>query len=129
MLNVLLIDDSPSDVLLVRTALRQSPIPADVVVASDGEQALKLLEKTGFDLVLLDLNLPRLDGHTILKQIRLQNGPPVVVFSGSANPEDRQMALELGAVDYVVKPSHLDDFYSAVLGILERWSGNLPSAD
>jgi DNA-binding response OmpR family regulator len=122
---VLLVEDSPSDTLLVADGIRRSTIPADIVIADDGEKALEFLEKAScLDLVILDLNLPKFDGHTILKQCRPQNGPPVVVFTGSNNPVDRELALGLGAVDYIVKPVHYQAFFDAVQGILSRWTGN-----
>src|SRR5579871_662525 len=98
MLNVLLVEDQLSDVLLVREAMRRSPIAADVDIAYDGEQALKLLEQPSFDLVMLDLNIPKCNGHTILEKCMGRSGPPIVVFTGSQNPADMERALALGAV-------------------------------
>jgi CheY-like chemotaxis protein len=122
-LHVLLIEDNPSDVLLIREAMGRSPIPADVTIASDGEQGLRLLTGARFDLVILDLNVPRFHGHGILAHYHqnqdIQEGPPVFVLSGSNNPRDREAALALGAQDYVVKPRRFEDFMQAVRGILE----------
>jgi DNA-binding response OmpR family regulator len=120
---LLLIEDNPPDVLLMRDAVRRSSIAADVVIAYDGEQALHLLEQSAFDLVVLDLGLPKFDGQTILKKHWCPNGPPLVVFTGSENPQDRKLALELGVADYVTKPLRYDDFSRAVQDILERYSG------
>jgi len=120
MLHVLLIEDSPPDVLLVREGVRRSPVPADLVVASDGEQGLDLLSRSRFDLVILDLNVPKVRGHAVLDRRRLEAGPPVVVFTGSDNPTDREIALAFGAKDYVVKPREFIAFMQAVNGILEK---------
>jgi DNA-binding response OmpR family regulator len=121
MLHLLLAEDNPGDVMLVREALRTSSIAADLVVAYHGEQALRFLASQRFDLVILDLNLPKADGHAILqKYARLKGSPPIVVFTSSSSPSDRERALAAGTKEYVVKPSGLDDFMKAVHGILER---------
>jgi DNA-binding response OmpR family regulator len=109
--------------MLVREALRTSSVSADLLVAYDGEEALKYLASRSFQLVILDLNLPRANGHTILeRRARLDGAPPIVVFSSSRGERDRQQALQLGAREYVVKPSHLDEFVQTIHGMLERWN-------
>jgi len=109
--------------MLVREALRTSAIAADLVVAYDGEQALRFLPSQRFDLVILDLNLPKADGHAILqKYARVEGSPTIVMFTSSSSPTDRDAALAAGAKEYVVKPTLLDEFIQSVQGILERWS-------
>jgi len=129
MLHPLLIEDNPADVLMVREALRASAIPADVMIAYDGEQALRLLGEMRFkpDFVILDLSLPKYDGLTVLEKYRAQDGPPVVVFTRSRNEHEKQRALALGARDYVTKPTAFKPFMEAVQGIVERW-GNAAAA-
>ena len=123
MLHLLLAEENPGDVMLVREALRTSTIAADVRVAYDGEQVLRLLASQPFDLVILDLNLPKTDGQAILQKYgRLEESPPFVVLTSSSNPSEHERALAAGAKEYVVKPSGLDDFMKAVHGIVERWS-------
>ncbi len=126
MLHILLVEDNPADVLLVREGIRSSSVNADVVIAYDGEQALYFLNEFKFkpDFIILDLNLPKFNGFEILERYRVKDGPPVVVMSGSDNPWDRQRAMELGAREYIVKPIHLNDFIEAVRGLLERWKNN-----
>jgi two-component system, chemotaxis family, response regulator Rcp1 len=68
MVHVFLVEDNPSDVFMIREGMRKSPIPADVVIAYDGEEALELIGTFHFDLVILDLNVPKFDGYTILQQ-------------------------------------------------------------
>jgi two-component system response regulator len=130
MLHLLLIEDNPADVMMVREALRGSPIPADVMIAYDGEQALKLLEGGGSksDFILLDLSLPKGDGHSILERQKSSNGPPIVVFTNSSNGEDKRRALENGASDYVIKPAGFKAFMLAVQDIVERWAAPRPPA-
>jgi DNA-binding response OmpR family regulator len=123
-LHILLVEDNPGDVLLVREGIRRSSTSADVIIAYDGEQALRLLTELSFepDFILLDLNLPRFDGFTILERYRTENGPPVVVLTGSDRDGDRKRALALGAQDYVVKPVGFDAFIDTVTSIVERWT-------
>ena len=126
MLHILLIEDSPSDVLLIREAIRTSPIPADVMIAYDGAQALRLLGEFQFkpDFILLDLSLPKVGGLEVLERYRpnAEGGPPVVVFTGSRNPDERARAMALGAREHIVKPTELVQFMGAVRGALERWA-------
>jgi DNA-binding response OmpR family regulator len=124
MFHILLVEDNPSDVLLIREAMRRSSVPADVVIAYDGERALALLRGVRFHLVILDLNVPKFSGHTILEQCRVLSDAPVVVMSGVNNPIDKEMALGLGAKEYVVKPQSFEGFIRAVHGMLERWRQN-----
>jgi two-component system OmpR family response regulator len=98
-------------------------VDTNLTIAQDGEQALTHLRGSQFNLVILDLNLPRRDGQTILRLCATADGsPPFVVFSGSESPSDRELALLAGAKEYVVKPSGLDDFIESVQGIVKRWS-------
>jgi DNA-binding response OmpR family regulator len=124
MLRLLLAEDNPADAMLVREALSASPVATDVLVAKDGEQALGYLQTESFDLVILDLNLPKVDGHGILgRSGNLARLPVIVVFTSSSNPVDRNRALKAGAKDYVVKPIGLEEFTQAVQDIVQRWSG------
>jgi len=129
MLHILLVEDNSADVLLIRESLRTSPIAADVTIAYDGEEAVRLLSDADFkpDFVILDLNIPRFDGFKILEYHRTDHGPPVIVFTGSANPADRERAFELGAHDYFTKPMGKRPFIEAIHEILERWGRPLDS--
>src|SRR5215472_15126388 len=125
MLHVLLVEDSPADVMMVREAMRKSPVPADMVIAYDGEQASELLgSRLAFNLVILDLNVPKYDGHRLLREHRLPEGAPVVIFTGSEKPSDKDKALALGARDYVLKPRKFDEFVGTVQEILRRYAAS-----
>jgi CheY-like chemotaxis protein len=119
---VLLADDNPSDVYLIREALREHAVDCTLRVASDGKDALRILSSEASDvdvrsisLIILDLNLPRHDGIEILQRLRdsaMLQHVPVVVLTSSDSPRDRLMANQLGAVRYLRKPSNLNEFLS-----------------
>lgn len=113
-LNVLLVEDSPADVFIAREALRDTLMPVRLHVLNDGHQAVKYLtnqapytdaEKP--DVVLLDLNMPKLNGHQVLQEIRLVRGMhdiPVVLLTASDNYEDVEKAQNRGMNFYLRKP-------------------------
>jgi|SRR5579863_2978377 len=117
---VLLADDNPSDVYLIREALREHDVACNLRVASDGRDALNIISGAAsgagaISLIILDLNLPRHDGIEILQRLRESPGMehvPVVVLTSSDSPRDRLIANQLGATRYLRKPSSLDAFLS-----------------
>jgi len=125
MVHILLIEDNVADVLLVREALRSCSIPADVMIAYDGEQGLRMLTELNLkpDFILLDLNLPKFSGLQLLQRYNTQQGAPVIVLSGADNRGDGERALELGAREYVQKPMDFRKFIQTVHEIVGRWAG------
>ena len=117
-LNFVLAEDNPGDVFLVRRALDAQLLSYDLVVVNDGEEALLIVAQMAngekhFDLILLDLNLPRRDGAEILGQLRSHislNHIPAVLLTSSDSPQDRDRCLRLGANQYFQKPSNLASF-------------------
>jgi len=117
---ILLAEDNPADVYLIREALHEHDVDASVRVAADGREVLSLVcpDPAGaavprFDLIILDLNLPRHDGIEILEQLRTSATlarVPVVVLTSSDSPRDQKIANQLGATCYLRKPSSLDQF-------------------
>jgi two-component system, chemotaxis family, response regulator Rcp1 len=112
---ILVVEDNPADVYLIRSALEEHSIDAVVDVVSDGERARALAREFDEgssqwpDLVLLDINLPKIDGLELLR--RLSAAPcPIIVMSSSQSPSDRQQALDHGAACYFWKPTDLDGF-------------------
>jgi CheY-like chemotaxis protein len=124
-IEVFLVEDNPADVLLVRVALSQFPVPLKVIVAKDGEQALKMLSSPDFQpqVIILDLNMPRVDGQAVLQQYQQKN-IPIVIFSSTQNKAEVQKALSLGAREYVQKPIGFEPYAHAVRGIVERWTSS-----
>jgi two-component system, chemotaxis family, response regulator Rcp1 len=128
-LQILLIEDNPADIVLAREALAGYPTPVSLHVARDGEDALAMLSNREFhlDIIILDLNMPRVDGHTLLSQCRRRD-VPIVIFSSTQNVTEVRRALALGAVEYVLKPIGFEAYADAVRGIVNRWSGHLVHA-
>ena len=124
MLHVLLVEDNPADVLMIREAIRTSAVLSDVLIAYDGKQARQFLNDFRFepDLVFLDLKVPLFNSFEFLEQLRANQGPPVIVLTASLNPEDTQNAIKAGAKEFIVKPSDMDEFLNVVRGALARWS-------
>ena len=107
-LRVLVVDDEPA----IRRFLRASLTAEGYVVseAEDGESALKLLRRNSFDVVLLDLGLPHINGFDVILRIRDAGlNVPIVVLSSRADEEGKVRALDLGADDYVTKPFGFDE--------------------
>jgi chemotaxis family two-component system response regulator Rcp1 len=122
---VLLVEDNAGDALLIGQALEECPMPVHLRIARDGEQALQILEEPDFtpDLIILDLNIPRISGYAVLASHPLRK-TPVVVFSASENEADVGRVLSLGAKDFVHKPLDLDDYKVAVTGMVQKWAGH-----
>ena len=124
---ILLVEDSPSDRAMTEAALREGRILNELHTVNDGEVALAFLRREGRfadaprpDLVLLDLNLPRLDGREVLRAVKEDPelcSIPVVVLTTSAAEADILAAYRLHANAYVTKPVGFDAFLEAVHGI------------
>jgi CheY-like chemotaxis protein len=109
---VLLVEDNPADALLAAELINETGIPAKITVVNDGEMAISSLEKLGVggsdfpELILLDINLPKSNGHEVLKFIRdarIANAY-VAIYTGSSSPEDERNAVDHGADAYIIKP-------------------------
>lgn len=128
---VLLVEDSPSDIGLIKKAMRGIGSKFELTVVLDGMEALDLLFRRGKyeeaarpDFIILDINLPGKNGHEILSELSSQPALrkiPVVVFSSSPSGSDVRRAYELSANCYVQKPTELDDFFGAVHDIETFW--------
>jgi len=123
---VLLVEDNAGDALLVGQALAECPTRVHLHIARDGEQALQFLQRTDFkpDLIILDLNIPKMSGYAVLALNPLKKTTPVVVFSASENEEDVNRSFALGALEFIHKPMDLDDYKNAVTGMVGKWARN-----
>jgi two-component system, chemotaxis family, response regulator Rcp1 len=123
-LEVLLVEDNAGDALLASQILAEAPIPVKLHIARDGAQALQMLagERLKPDIVILDLGLPEIDGLRVMERYHPVD-VPIVVFSASRRESDKLLAKALGASEYVVKPTDLQDFRDAVWGMIQRWGG------
>jgi chemotaxis family two-component system response regulator Rcp1 len=121
---IVLVEDNPGDVLLVRRALQEKGIAAELTCFEDGQKALEsLAQRDAPDLLLLDLNLPKIEGFELLTKIRSTpklSAVPVVILTSSESPGDMQRTALLGAACYITKPSGLGDFLREVGCVVEE---------
>ena len=128
---ILLVEDNPGDIRLMREALKESSTPNELSVVENGEDALSFLHRKGKyqtaprpDLIFLDLNLPKKDGREVLANIKQDaqlRRIPVVVLTTSEAETDIENAYDLHANCYVKKPVDLDSFLDVVRGCQDFW--------
>jgi DNA-binding response OmpR family regulator len=114
----LLVDDEHSVQKLLAYPLRKEGY--DVVSALDGREALSRLRDNDFDLVVLDVMLPKVDGFDVCRQIRAHSTVPIIMLTAKAEEIDKVLGLELGADDYITKPFSVREFRSRVKAVLRR---------
>jgi CheY-like chemotaxis protein len=131
---ILLVEDNPADIKITQRALRESAFPVDLLVVRDGQEAVEYLMREGAhagdagwrhpDLILLDLNLPRLTGLEVLQRIRATpalRAVPVVVLTTSKRQEDVQEMYSAGANTYIEKPQEFARFVLVLQTIQRYW--------
>lgn len=118
---LLLIDDDEEFCLLVKDYMEFQNVVLDYAIT--GEAGLSVLEKGGYDLVLLDMMLPDVPGVEVLRRIRVKSGIPVIIFSAHNDETDRIVALEIGADDYVSKSFSSRELLARVRAVLRRSLG------
>lgn len=122
-MRVLCVEDSAHLRKYVRKGLELAGFAVDV--AADGEEGLWLAESVPYDVIVLDLMLPKVDGITLLRRLRsLQESPPVLILTARDTVEDRVFGLEQGADDYLVKPFALDELVARVRALARRAYGD-----
>ena len=116
---ILVVDDEqPVQQLLDRTLRSEG---YEVVAALDGEQALERMRAQTFDLVMLDVMLPKLDGFEVCRRVRAQSSVPIIMLTAKAEEvADRVLGLELGADDYIIKTCSMRELRSRVKAVLRR---------
>jgi CheY-like chemotaxis protein len=126
---VLLVEDSETDTLMMMKALSQNPRPKNVTSLPDGERALAYLrepKESRPDLIVMDLNLPRKDGWQVLQECKADpalRNIPIVIFTTSRLDQDVERCYALGANSVVAKPFELSPFLHAIHGIEDYWLG------
>jgi two-component system response regulator len=131
---ILLVEDNPADIQITKRALRDSSMPVELIVVRDGQEAVDYLFRQGShassagwrkpDLILLDLNLPRLTGREVLQRVRateLLRLVPVVVLSTSNRREDVEELYATGANTYIAKPQDFARFVEVLQTIQRYW--------
>jgi CheY-like chemotaxis protein len=131
-IEVLLVEDSPGDVRLTAEALRAANLPIQLHVAADGVEAMAFLQRAGQhehaprpDFVLLDLNLPAMDGREVLAHIKSDDNLktiPTIVLTTSEAESDILLSYQVQANCYLSKPVGLDAFEHVVTSVVNFWS-------
>jgi DNA-binding response OmpR family regulator len=115
---ILLVDDELAVQKLLTYPLRKEGY--DVVPALDGREALDRLREASFDLVVLDVMMPRMDGFDVCRAIRSRSTVPIIMLTAKTEETDKVLGLELGADDYITKPFSMREFRSRVKAALRR---------
>jgi len=111
-------DDDPG---LLRLMTRNLQLEGfDVLAASEGQQALELIENTAPDLVLLDVMMPRMDGFTVCSRVREFSAVPIIIVTARGQDQDKVRGLDLGADDYLTKPFSVEELLARVRAVLRR---------
>jgi DNA-binding response OmpR family regulator len=115
---ILTADDDPQ---LLRLVMRNLQLEGyDVITASDGQQALELVEAQAPDLVLLDVMMPKMDGFTVCQHVREFSAVPIIIITARGQDQDKVRGLDLGADDYLTKPFSVDELLARVRAVLRR---------
>src|SRR5258706_4964138 len=130
---ILLVEDNPADVRMIREALAASRLPHELHVVGDGERALEFVARQGEyaqaprpDLVLLDLNIPKVHGHDVIARLRAEPSVgrlPIVVLTGSRQEKDIDRSFALHADEHIIKPTRLYEYVGELafaLGLVRR---------
>jgi DNA-binding response OmpR family regulator len=122
---ILLVDDEDSVQKLLTYPLERDGFR--VVAARDGEEALERFAERTYDLVVLDLMLPKLDGLEVCKRLRASSSVPIIMLTARDDELDKVLGLELGADDYITKPFSIREFRSRVRALLRRATAPRPA--
>lgn len=129
--HILLVEDNPGDIMLIKEAFAETDVRPTVACVGDGIEAMQFLrrlppfqEAQKPDIVILDLNLPRKDGRTVLKEIKSDAGlatTPVIVLSGSDAPQDIMACYDSSANCFIVKPRDLFGMNQTIRSLVDFW--------
>ena len=117
---VLVVDDEKLIVKGIRFSLEQDGMEVDC--AYDGEEALRLATENTYDMILLDIMLPKMDGFEVCQQIREFSAVPIVMLTAKGDDMDKILGLEYGADDYITKPFNILEVKARIKAIMRRTS-------
>ncbi len=130
-IHILLVEDNEGDILLIQEAFEEAKLINTISITKDGEKAIEFLDKRGRyedartpDLIILDVNLPRKNGHEVLQYIKQHNTLkkiPVIMLTTSSSERDITKSYENHANCFITKPIEAEDFLKAVLSIENFW--------
>jgi CheY-like chemotaxis protein len=131
---ILIAEDDADDRLMINEAFMENDMPAGIVFFENGAELLEYLfsfdnsitesERTLPDLILLDLNMPKMDGKTVLSKLKLHNlssNIPVVILTTSRSKEEEENVLQMGASGFYTKPSSFTELVNITASISSRW--------
>ena len=118
MKNILIIEDDPEIIKLLEIHLTDLIYSTDK--AMDGEQGLNMALNNNYDLILLDLTLPTMDGVEICKRLRTKKNTPIIMLTAKSEEIDRVLGLEIGADDYITKPFSIRELLARIKAVLRR---------
>jgi CheY-like chemotaxis protein len=131
--HILLVEDNPGDIRLIQESFRDVKLPYRLSVARDGREAIDFLSQIGAfanvsrpDLIILDLNLPKISGHDVLAHLKGHDeyrNIPVVILTSSNAPSDIRKSYQLAANSYHSKPAGLEEFFHLMRVLQEYWLG------
>ncbi len=129
--HILLVEDNEGDILLTLEALEEAKMKNTISVVKDGERAIQYVEKNGEykdalppDLIILDVNLPKLNGHEVLQYFKNSEAYkhiPIIMLTTSSSPKDINESYKNHVNCYITKPIDVDDFIKAVVSIENFW--------
>ncbi len=124
---VLVVDDEKLIVKGIRFSLEQDGM--EVECAYDGEEALRMAGEKEYDLILLDIMLPKIDGFEVCQHIRESSSVPIVMLTAKGDDMDKILGLEYGADDYITKPFNILEVKARIKAIMRRTSSSKPKAE
>ena len=124
---ILLVDDEPLILKGLKYTLEQEDFETEI--AMDGEEALSKFFTEHFDLILLDVMLPKLDGISVCQRIRERSSVPIIMLTAKGEDMDKILGLEYGADDYMTKPFNILEVKARIKSILRRVNGILPPSE
>ncbi|MDQ7008841.1 MAG: response regulator transcription factor [Candidatus Gracilibacteria bacterium] len=119
-MKILLVEDNIEISENISRILKIKNSDFNIIQAFDGEEAIKNFLLEDFDIILLDLMIPKIDGMTLCKRIRLQSKVPIIIMTALGDDDNKILGLENGADDYIVKPFKVEELYLRILNIIKR---------